>query len=421
MKRLLAFVFVNVFVFGVFSSALAFSDVSQDAPLSKEIYWLTQNKVVKGYSDGTFRPDATVNRAEILKIVFLALGLGAEVEEARTEMTNALIGFSDVNVDQWFAPYVYLAKKRGSVQGYPDGTFRPGNAVKRSEAFKIVLNEFYNNEVDFTGDSEVGDVLNDQWFWKYANFAAFRDLFDGDKFDGGTEMTRGTTAQLVYRTRSVKDNIFRSEKYIPTAKPMAIPDTQFLARIQVAMPDYTAVNIQGVGEYVVFFGFETETYENAGWYRLSTIDKNADAVKLLSGDLEGIDMGASSPDGKEFLITHADGSIKVIDMDTLEQKSDLGIFSVDGKARYSSPIYTPDGKYILLREKAADNVLVVNADTKNIQNGTTVGGFMPPGIGGGEFESGYTYSDYTFYGNTLVKIMYTYMLDLSTMEVTTDY
>lgn len=117
-----------------------FSDVRKDAPINESpdvafkrqiIYSASHYGFVAGYEDGTFRPDAPVNRAEALKILHLASSLPT------TDISSAP-SFFDVTPDDWFWSYVTAAASREIVRGYDDGTFKPGNAITRAEAAKIV-------------------------------------------------------------------------------------------------------------------------------------------------------------------------------------------------------------------------------------------------------------------------------------------
>ncbi len=90
--------------------------------------------IIQGYPDGTFRPDAPVNSAEALKILFLATRL-EPAEDSREDLSGR---FSDVPADAWFASYVRQAAEEDIVQGYGDGTFRPAQSITRAEAAKLV-------------------------------------------------------------------------------------------------------------------------------------------------------------------------------------------------------------------------------------------------------------------------------------------
>jgi len=126
-----------------------FTDVRADAPMNEGadtafkrriIYSAVHYGFVDGYEDGSFRPDAPVNRAEALKILNLAAGL-QELEG------STVVSFSDVFPEDWFTPYVKAAASREIVQGYSDGTFRPSNPITRAEAAKIVYYTMMGNPV----------------------------------------------------------------------------------------------------------------------------------------------------------------------------------------------------------------------------------------------------------------------------------
>lgn len=50
------------------------------------------------------------------------------------------VTFSDVSADAWYAPHVARAQAAGYITGYPDGTIRPGNNITRQEAAAIIFN-----------------------------------------------------------------------------------------------------------------------------------------------------------------------------------------------------------------------------------------------------------------------------------------
>ncbi len=66
---------------------VSFSDVTEDHPLYTQIIWAASNNVVNGYPDGTFRPDATITRAEAVTAINRYIG--------RNEVTEGESSFSD--------------------------------------------------------------------------------------------------------------------------------------------------------------------------------------------------------------------------------------------------------------------------------------------------------------------------------------
>lgn len=128
---------------------------SQDAALRRKVvYAAVKYGIVSGYPDGTFRPDALVNRAEAMKILSLAAQLPVTEDSEQIE-----ISFSDVANTDWFLFPLRLAVYHGILTGYDDGTFRPTQPITRAEAAKIVYlalrnNPFINGYVlpDFTNE-----------------------------------------------------------------------------------------------------------------------------------------------------------------------------------------------------------------------------------------------------------------------------
>lgn len=175
-----------------------FSDVQQGDKNYDAIVYLYSWDVVDGYEDGSFRPGGSINRAELMKLV-VAMSVG----EPGGNYSNC---FDDV-ADQWFAPYVCFAKVQGWVDGYEDGTFRPGDFVNRVEAMKIILNSYYG-QFDSSGDyglaAEVpSDVDVDAWYSPFALYVFDNKLADmqhvkDNKYLPSNDMTRKEVVQMIY-------------------------------------------------------------------------------------------------------------------------------------------------------------------------------------------------------------------------------
>jgi len=114
------------------ADAVVFADVSATTPYATAIASLKTKGVISGYAGNTFKPGATINRAEFLKIVLEARGL---------PVGNDAACFLDVGTE-WFAKYICTAKSEGIVSGYPDAHFRPGQSISFVEASKILAGAF---------------------------------------------------------------------------------------------------------------------------------------------------------------------------------------------------------------------------------------------------------------------------------------
>lgn len=105
---------------------------------------------IKGYPDGTFKPDNNITRAEFMTIVNNAFGFTEKAE----------ISYSDVGAGKWYTDVVAVAKAAGYINGYPDGTMKPNDPISRQEAAVIIgkINELEANETAADEFTDAKDI-----------------------------------------------------------------------------------------------------------------------------------------------------------------------------------------------------------------------------------------------------------------------
>ncbi len=113
------------------TSALAFSDL----PTTADTELMEKLGIISGYSDGTFKPDETITRAEAVKMVVALYGISDEDVEGLAKN----VGFSDVDEDYWAYSYIVYAQTIGIINGFEDGTFRPDENVTEDQAIKMLV------------------------------------------------------------------------------------------------------------------------------------------------------------------------------------------------------------------------------------------------------------------------------------------
>lgn len=118
-----ATVFIPVDSYG----ALVFSDVKGHWAESY-INRAVRQGFIEGYTDGSFRPEQKVSRAEFVSMINRALG------NSRTDR----ISFIDVPYGAWYYQDVAKAVKASYVKGFNDGTFKPGQSITRQEAAVMI-------------------------------------------------------------------------------------------------------------------------------------------------------------------------------------------------------------------------------------------------------------------------------------------
>ncbi len=115
------------------AKAATFKDISTSYSFYKEINYLVNKKIVSGYSNGMFKPNQVVTRAEAAIMIGRAKGLDG---------TKKKTVFSDVNASNGASGYIQSAVDAGIIQGFPDGTFRPDETVTRGQVAILVSKAF---------------------------------------------------------------------------------------------------------------------------------------------------------------------------------------------------------------------------------------------------------------------------------------
>lgn len=108
-----------------------FVDVTEDKWYYDAVAYVYQQGIMVGMSETTFEPNTTVNRAQVVQMLYNLEG---------QPQVSGDSGFSDIWDGQWYAKAVAWASANDVVAGYEDGTFRPTRAVTREEFAQILYN-----------------------------------------------------------------------------------------------------------------------------------------------------------------------------------------------------------------------------------------------------------------------------------------
>lgn len=180
--------------------AKSFDDVEYDDENYVAVEYLVNIGTLEGYPDGSFQPDKTVNRAELMKI--LVAGQGIAPDESVYKDC-----YPDVT-DDWYAKYVCYATEQDWVSGYPDGTFKPADTVNKVEAVKMLINALgLSDELPDSVSEEIfSDTDSDEWYAPYLWVADEHGLLEEDGVFGPSDgMERGGIAENIFRTLVVTE------------------------------------------------------------------------------------------------------------------------------------------------------------------------------------------------------------------------
>lgn len=160
-----------------------FSD-TEKSQYQKAIQYVKNKKIVEGYGDGTYRPENKINRAEFTKILILAVYSQADSEDCNKDIFK----FTDTAKNEWYAPYLCLAKREGVISGYGNGTFQPSSEINLAEALKIVL---------LTYGVELPEAQG-EWYAPYWSYALKNKIIPESVTSVNQKINRGEMAEIIY-------------------------------------------------------------------------------------------------------------------------------------------------------------------------------------------------------------------------------
>lgn len=163
-----------------------FSDVSDAHPYYEAITWAKNNGIVEGYSDGTFRPDALINRVEFLKIL---LGKTEATALASCD-AKTTYKFVDTRYNEWYSQYLCIAVQNQYASGDPTGTFRPSANINAAEAAKIIVRKYSNGSIH---QSATGD-----WYTPFISYLQVRNALPLTIHYADQKITRSEMVAILY-------------------------------------------------------------------------------------------------------------------------------------------------------------------------------------------------------------------------------
>lgn len=178
--------------------AHAFNDVASGAPDAAAINFLRDQNIISGSEDGLFHPELSLTRCELTKIALKIANI--------TPVPSSSASFSDVPTSSWCHEYAYTARSHGILNGYPDGTFRPNQAVTEIEALKIIINSLEVTLPSVTEDIYL-DVRSTDWWAPYIKFVRDNNLSDmpiGANYGINQMFVRKKMARIVYHGLDLK-------------------------------------------------------------------------------------------------------------------------------------------------------------------------------------------------------------------------
>ncbi|WP_342542047.1 S8 family serine peptidase [Paenisporosarcina sp. FSL H8-0542] len=178
----------------------AFTDLNQSQWYSSHVSYLFFKEQMNGYKDGSFKPTKEITRAEAVALLGRAKDLNGE---------ERVTSFKDVGSGNFASGYIQSALEEGILSGFPDGTFKPNQAVTRAEMAILIQNAFM-----FPSDPNKGLHFSDM-NTGMASYEAIQALvqqgiakgISTTQFQPHAKMTRSTYS--VFLARAQKPTVFK--------------------------------------------------------------------------------------------------------------------------------------------------------------------------------------------------------------------
>ena len=196
MKRFIILsLLVNLFILQASVFAISFKDVNSSHWARKYIIDLTSNNVINGYTDGTFRPEGTITRAEFIKLVVMAtLPDWIDIKDAES------------NFNHWASKYIWIAERYGLIKSGSVNIENIDKPITRIEMVRIIVKAdltMKGNDLETKEKVKFKDVISlnsdDLLLLKHACTKGLITGYTDNTFRPYNNMTRAEAATMIYR------------------------------------------------------------------------------------------------------------------------------------------------------------------------------------------------------------------------------
>lgn len=170
------------------SGGKKFSDVPSNMWCAEAIRVTSALGIVAGYTDGTFRPDNHITRAQFATMCVRFLDSTGSDENGYSNV------FKDVTPGAWYYDYVMTAAEHDWVNGYGNGYFGPNDKITRAQVMTL-MNHMLGREADEEYvDAHMSDIhyfpdLRDPSVWYFYDVVEATTSHDYNTYASGEDWT----------------------------------------------------------------------------------------------------------------------------------------------------------------------------------------------------------------------------------------
>ncbi len=273
----------------------AYSDISGTA-CEGAVNVLSALKVVDGFTDGTYKPEQTVTRAQMAKLIVTALG----VADYATATTSK---FVDMGSATWAIPYVEYASNLNIVNGVGNGKFNPNGTVTYEQAATMIVRAL--------GYTDQCKEMNGTWPAIYIQKAMALNIFEDVVNGGANGANRGDVAIMLYNALDLAQVYADADgaTHYKTGNNAARYNGDIVSGVSMM----GTLNKNGTQEYEVISSQDADTAltdvrQYVGAAAKVTKDKNGDILAV--GDIKTTFLtGDISDDGTKISVDDVDYEI----------------------------------------------------------------------------------------------------------------
>ena len=329
----------------VVGAGAAFSDQSK-IKNTEAVDACTALNIIGGYPDGSFKPEGNITRAEVTKMICVALNGGKNPAVS----TNTTPTFSDVRNNAnaaWAEGYIESCAAQGIVSGVGGGKFAPNGNVTGVQLAKMLLVSLgYKSENEgFTGNA---------WATNVNVRAAQKGLYDGlEAMDTNAAITRDNAAQMVWNAL---------QAYEVEYKTTLVTDSNGQLTSQITVQDKV---VGSNNDKITLLEDKYEAWTDVG--TLSNIDGEKLTITMNAADVSASDYVNKDKNDKA---TTGDVTFSDLDQDysaLLGQK--VKVLFKNGKTNDVIGMYATDDNNVLINTTAS-KLDTVSGETKIKVDGT---------------------------------------------------
>ena len=272
----------------VVGAGAAFSDQSK-IKNTEAVDACTALNIIGGYPDGSFKPEGNITRAEVTKMICVALNGGKEPNLA----TNATPTFSDVRTNAnsaWAEKYIESCASQGIVSGVGGGKFAPAGNVTGTQLAKMLLVALgYKSENEgFTGNA---------WATNVNTIASAKGLYEGlETLDVSAALTRDSAARMIWNALNAYEVEYKTNLVADKDGKLS---TQITVQDKVGIDNKTKITLlNDKYDAIALTGTLTEVKQNNG--------KTTYNIKVLDPKYNGADYKGATTNGSQTYVTYTD-------------------------------------------------------------------------------------------------------------------